>query len=107
VTYLRNFQVYLRMNYKLLFQRSVPNLTFKYGDTNIVYLIEYSKVIEEDNKLLFEIDLQRVQDDVRVTVVRRVLLTILFQEMREIITKYMGMTKLVNITLMKDLEKGI
>jgi hypothetical protein len=85
----------------------VPNLTFKYGDTNIVYLIEYSKVIEEDNKLLFEIDLQRVQDDVRVTVVRRVLLTILFQEMREIITKYMGMTKLVNITLMKDLEKGI
>jgi hypothetical protein len=95
------------MNYKLLFQRSVPNLTFKYGDTNIVYLIEYSKVIEEDNKLLFEIDLQRVQDDVRVTVVRRVLLTILFQEMREIITKYMGMTKLVNITLMKDLEEGI
>jgi hypothetical protein len=85
----------------------VPNLTFKYGDTNIVYLIEYSKVIEEDNKLLFEIDLQRVQDDVRVTVVRRVLLTILFQEMREIITKYMGMTKLVNITLMKDLEEGI
>ena len=82
-------------------------MTFKYGDTNIVYLIEYSKVIEEDNKLLFEIDLQRVQDDVRVTVVRRVLLTILFQEMREIITKYMGMTKLVNITLMKDLEKGI
>jgi hypothetical protein len=95
------------MNYKLLFQRSVPNLTFKYGDTNIVYLIEYSKVIEEDNKLLFEIDLQRVQDDVRVTVVHRVLLTILFQEMREIITKYMGMTKLVNITLMKDLEEGI
>jgi hypothetical protein len=95
------------MNYKLLFQRSVPNLTFKYGDSNIVYLIEYSKVIEEDNKLLFEIDLQRVQDDVRVTVVRRVLLTILFQEMREIITKYMGMTKLVNITLMKDLEEGI
>jgi len=95
------------MNYKLLFQRSVPNLTFKYGDSNIVYLIEYSKVIEEDNKLLFEIDLQRIQDDVRVTVVRRVLLTILFQEMREIITKYMGMTKLVNITLMKDLEKGI
>lgn len=82
-------------------------MTFKYGDTNIVYLIEYSKVIEEDNKLLFEIDLQRVQDDVRVTVVRRVLLTILFQEMREIITKYMGMTKLVNITLMKDLEEGI
>ena len=82
-------------------------MTFKYGDSNIVYLIEYSKVIEEDNKLLFEIDLQRVQDDVRVTVVRRVLLTILFQEMREIITKYMGMTKLVNITLMKDLEKGI
>lgn len=95
------------MNYKLLFQRSVSNLTFKYGDSNIVYLIEYSKVIEEDNKLLFEIDLQRVQDDVRVTVVRRVLLTILFQEMREIITKYMGMTKLVNITLMKDLEEGI
>jgi hypothetical protein len=85
----------------------VSNLTFKYGDSNIVYLIEYSKVIEEDNKLLFEIDLQRVQDDVRVTVVRRVLLTILFQEMREIITKYMGMTKLVNITLMKDLEEGI
>lgn len=82
-------------------------MTFKYGDSNIVYLIEYSKVIEEDNKLLFEIDLQRVQDDVRVTVVRRVLLTILFQEMREIITKYMGMTKLVNITLMKDLEEGI
>ena len=82
-------------------------MTFKYGDSNIVYLIEYSKVIEEDNKLLFEIDLQRIQDDVRVTVVRRVLLTILFQEMREIITKYMGMTKLVNITLMKDLEKGI
>ena len=107
MTYRRNSQVCLRMNYKLLFQRAVPNLTFKYGDTNIVYTIEYLEINDNNDKLRFQIDLQRVQDDIRVTVVRRVLLSLLFSEMREIITKYMGMKKWVDITVEKDLEEGI
>ena len=82
-------------------------MTFKYGDTNIVYTIEYLEINDDNDKLHFQIDLQRVQDDIRVTVVRRVLLSLLFSEMREIITKYMGMKKWVDITVEKDLEEGI
>ena len=107
MTYHRNSQVCLRMNYKLLFQRAVPNLTFKYGDTNIVYTIEYLEIKDNNDKLTFQVDLQRVEDNIRVTVVRRVLLSLLFTEMREIITKYMGMSKWVDITVQNDLEEGI
>jgi|LauGreDrversion4_2_1035121.scaffolds.fasta_scaffold22948_3 hypothetical protein len=95
------------MNYKLLFQRAVPNLTFKYGDTNIVYTIEYLEIKDNNDRLTFQVDLQRVEDNIRVTVVRRVLLSLLFTEMREIITKYMGMSKWVDITVQNDLEEGI
>jgi hypothetical protein len=95
------------MNYKLLFQRAVPNLTFKYGDTNIVYTIEYLEIKDNNDRLTFQVDLQRVEDNIRVTVVRRVLLSLLFTEMREIITKYMGMSKWVDITVQNDLEGGI
>ena len=95
------------MNYKLLFQRAVPNLTFNYGDTNIVYTIEYLEIKDNYDRLTFQVDLQRVEDNIRVTVVRRVLLSLLFTEMREIITKYMGMSKWVDITVQNDLEEGI
>jgi len=95
------------MNYKLLFQRAVPNLTFKYGDTNIVYTIEYLEIKDNYDRLTFQVDLQRVEDNIRVTVVRRVLLSLLFTEMREIITKYMGMSKWVDITVQNDLGEGI
>jgi hypothetical protein len=95
------------MNYKLLFQRAVPNLTFNYGDINIVYTIEYLEIKDNYDRLTFQVDLQRVEDNIRVTVVRRVLLSLLFTEMREIITKYMGMSKWVDITVQNDLEEGI
>ena len=82
-------------------------MTFKYGDTNIVYTIEYLEIKDNNDRLTFQVDLQRVEDNIRVTVVRRVLLSLLFTEMREIITKYMGMSKWVDITVQNDLEEGI
>ena len=95
------------MNYRLLFQKAIPELSFKYVDKKLIYKIEYLQVMENDEVLNFDISLKRVEDDLRVIVVRRILLRLLFDEIRYVVLKYMGMKKFVNITVDGELESAI
>ena len=95
------------MNYRLLFQKAIPELSFRYVDQKLIYQVEYVDVIENNQVLDFKIILKRVEDDIRVTVVRRILLQLLFDEVRYVVSKYMGMKKYVNITVDGELEEGI
>lgn len=95
------------MNYRLLFQKAIPELSFKYVDQKLIYQVEYVDVVENNQVLDFKIILKRVEDDIRVTVVRRILLQLLFDEVRYVVSKYMGIKKFVNITVDGELEEGI
>lgn len=95
------------MNYRLLFQKAIPELSFKYVDNKLIYKIEYLQVMENDEVLNFDISLKRVEDDIRVIVVRRILLRLLFDEIRYVVSKYMGIKKFVNITVDGELESAI
>lgn len=95
------------MNYRLLFQKAIPELSFKYVDKKLIYKIKYVQVMEKDEILNFEVRLQRVEDDLRVIVVRRILISLLFDEIRYVVSKYMGMKKIVNITVDGELESAI
>lgn len=95
------------MNYRLLFQKAIPKLSFRYVDQKLIYEVEYVDVVENNQVLDFKIILKRVEDDIRVTVVRRILLQLLFDEVRYVVSKYMGMKKYVNITVDGELEEGI
>lgn len=95
------------MNYRLLFQKAIPELSFRYVDQKLIYEVEYVDVVENNQVLDFKIILKRVEDDIRVTVVRRILLQLLFDEVRYVVSKYMGMKKYVNITVDGELEEGI
>ena len=95
------------MNYRLLFQKAIPELSFRYVDQKLIYEVEYVDVVENNQVLDFKIILKRVEDDIRVTVVRRILLQLLFDEIRYVVSKYMGMKKYVNITVDGELEEGI
>lgn len=105
--YHKNSLTCLLMNYRLLFQKAIPELSFKYVDKKLVYQIEYIEVNENNEVLNFDISLKRVEDDIRVTVVRRILLQLLFDEIRYVVSKYMGIKKFVNITVDGELEVGI
>ena len=105
--YHKSFPTCLLMNYRLLFQKAIPELSFRYVDQKLIYQVEYVDVIENNQVLDFKIILKRVEDDIRVTVVRRILLQLLFDEVRYVVSKYMGMKKYVNITVDGELEEGI
>lgn len=91
-------------NYESLFQKALPQIKFRYSEQKIVYEIKYNKVIENDQSLDVNVFITRVNDDIKVSVVMKILLSLLSQEMDLIVKKYMGIKKVVKITSETDLN---
>lgn len=95
------------MNYKTIFEKAYPKLMFKWDNKAIVYNIKYENVTEIGNIIEFLIDFDRVEDDINVTVVRRVLVSLLFQDFQHIIKTYMSNAGIVRISVTTNLEESL
>jgi type II secretory pathway component GspD/PulD (secretin) len=82
-------------------------LKFKYGEQEIVYDIEYINVSEDGISIDFLIDFKRLKDEINVTVVKRVLVSLLYQEFQHIVRIYMGKNKYVRVTVNSDIEESV
>jgi type II secretory pathway component GspD/PulD (secretin) len=94
-------------NYNKIFEASNKTLKFNYGEQEIVYDIEYINVSEDGISIDFLIDFKRLKDEINVTVVKRVLVSLLYQEFQHIVRIYMGKNKYVRVTVNSDIEESV
>ena len=94
-------------NYNKIFETSNKILKFNYGEQEIVYDIEYINVTEDGTSVDFLIDFKRIKDEINVTVVKRVLVSLLYQEFQHIVRTYMGKNKYIRVTVNSDIEESV
>lgn len=68
------------MDYKKLLEILLPKFEYRYSDKCITYLLEYHKVDKRDKWIDVWLTIERVPDDTKVTVEKKVLLHNIYSE---------------------------
>ena len=98
------------MDYKKLLEVVLPRFEYHYGDKIITYLLEYQYIDKRDNWVDVWITINRIPDDIKVTVAKKVLLNNIYSEISTLSKYVPPLSRGINLKLFNSLnncEEGL